>query len=129
MLPLGTGICGPSLSAFPSCWAAAKSALHGTGTARIGAVFGPVMVVWFLTLGVLGLSEIVTQPGVLAAVSPSYAVRFFAAHGRNGFLVLGSVVLCVTGHGLKTLEAVRDALPETPVIAPRLREVAALVQQ
>src|SRR5438309_9279025 len=46
------------------------------GTAGVGAVFGPVMLVWFATLGVLGLSEIIRQPGVLAAVSPYYAVRF-----------------------------------------------------
>jgi KUP system potassium uptake protein len=71
--------------------------LQSRGTARIGAVFGPVMVVWFLTLGVLGLSEIVTQPGVLAAVSPYYAVRFFAENVHRGFVVLGAVFLVVTG--------------------------------
>jgi KUP system potassium uptake protein len=71
--------------------------LQSRGTARIGAVFGPVMVVWFLTLGVLGLSEIVTQPGVLAAVSPYYAVRFFADDVHRGFVVLGAVFLVVTG--------------------------------
>jgi KUP system potassium uptake protein len=71
--------------------------LQSRGTARIGAVFGPVMVVWFLTLGVLGLSEIVARPGVLAAVSPYYAVHFFAADVRRGFTVLGAVFLVVTG--------------------------------
>ncbi|HXI65988.1 MAG TPA: potassium transporter Kup [Gemmatimonadales bacterium] len=71
--------------------------LQRRGTARIGAVFGPVMVVWFLTLGVLGLSEIVARPGVLAAVSPYYAVHFFADDVRRGFTVLGAVFLVVTG--------------------------------
>jgi len=71
--------------------------LQSRGTARIGAVFGPVMVVWFLTLGVLGLSEIITRPGVLAAVSPYYAVHFFAEDVRRGFIVLGAVFLVVTG--------------------------------
>ncbi len=71
--------------------------LQSRGTARIGAVFGPVMVVWFLTLGVLGLSEIVTRPGVLAAVSPHYAVHFFAEDIQRGFIVLGAVFLVVTG--------------------------------
>jgi len=71
--------------------------LQSRGTARIGAVFGPVMVVWFLTLGVLGLSEIVVRPGVLAAVSPHYAVQFFADDVRRGFIVLGAVFLVVTG--------------------------------
>jgi KUP system potassium uptake protein len=71
--------------------------LQSRGTARIGAVFGPVMVVWFLTLGVLGLSEIVVRPGVLAAISPHYAVQFFADDVRRGFIVLGAVFLVVTG--------------------------------
>src|SRR2546425_5546529 len=60
-------------------------------------MFGPVMVVWFAVLGVLGLSEIVRQPGVLAAVSPEHAVRFFAENVGRGFVVLGAVFLVVTG--------------------------------
>src|SRR5436190_13250430 len=71
--------------------------LQSRGTARIGAVFGPVMVVWFATIGVLGLGEIMQQPGVLAAVSPYHAVRFFAADVHRGFVVLGAVFLVVTG--------------------------------
>src|SRR5207247_7598189 len=63
----------------------------------IGALFGAVMLVWFATLGVLGLSEILRQPRVLAAMSPSYAVRFFAADFGRGFIVLGAVFLVVTG--------------------------------
>src|SRR5881296_3794074 len=71
--------------------------LQSGGTARFGAVFGPVMVVWFATIGVLGLGEIMQQPGVLAAVSPYHAVRFFAADVHRGFVVLGAVFLAVTG--------------------------------
>ena len=71
--------------------------LQSRGTARIGAVFGPVMIVWFATLGVLGLSEVIQQPGVLAAISPHHAVRFFAEDVRRGFIVLGAVFLVVTG--------------------------------
>src|SRR5438445_471166 len=71
--------------------------LQSRGTARIGALFGPVMVLWFATIGVLGLSEIVRQPAVLAAVSPSHAVRFFAEDVGRGFVVLGAVFLVVTG--------------------------------
>jgi len=67
------------------------------GTARIGALFGPVMLVWFAVIGVLGLGEIVRQPGVLAAVSPVYGVRFFAENVGRGFVVLGAVFLVVTG--------------------------------
>ncbi|HEV2749030.1 MAG TPA: potassium transporter Kup [Gemmatimonadales bacterium] len=71
--------------------------IQSRGTARIGAMFGPVMLLWFVTIGVLGLSEIVRQPGVLAAVSPTYAIGFFAQDVERGFVVLGAVFLVVTG--------------------------------
>ena len=71
--------------------------LQSRGTASIGALFGPVMLVWFGTIGVLGLSEIVRQPAVLAAVSPYHAARFFAQDVGRGFVVLGAVFLVVTG--------------------------------
>jgi KUP system potassium uptake protein len=71
--------------------------VQSRGTARIGAVFGPVMLVWFATIGVLGLHEIIQQPGVLAALSPYHAARFFAQDIHRGFLVLGAVFLVVTG--------------------------------
>src|SRR3989442_1363505 len=71
--------------------------LQSRGTARIGALFGPVMLLWFGTIGALGLSEIVRQPAVLTAVSPSHAVRFFAEDVGRGFVVLGAVFLVVTG--------------------------------
>jgi KUP system potassium uptake protein len=67
------------------------------GTARVGRLFGPVMVVWFLTLGVLGAIQVVKHPAVLAALSPHHAAGFLTHHGFAGFAVLGSVVLCVTG--------------------------------
>jgi KUP system potassium uptake protein len=72
-------------------------AVQKRGTAGIGAVFGPVTVVWFISIAAAGLPWILRHPGILAAVNPLYGARFFAAHGRHGFLVLGSVVLCVTG--------------------------------
>src|SRR5437867_3916113 len=71
--------------------------LQSRGTASIGALFGPVMLVWFATIGALGLTEIVRQPAVLAAVSPHYAARFFAEDVGRGFVVLGAVFLVVTG--------------------------------
>ncbi|MEO6446220.1 MAG: potassium transporter Kup [Gemmatimonadaceae bacterium] len=67
------------------------------GTARVGVVFGPVMMLWFLTLTVLGLAEIVREPEILAAVNPIYALRLFATHGVHAFILLGAVVLAVTG--------------------------------
>ena len=67
------------------------------GTARIGAIFGAVMVLWFATLAVLGLVHIVARPGVLAAVSPLYAARFAADNVGQTLIVLGAVFLVVTG--------------------------------
>src|SRR2546428_5411663 len=67
------------------------------GTAGVGAVFGPATLVWFLSIAAVGTPRIAAQPGVLAAVNPLHAVRFLAGHGYNGFLLLGAVVLCITG--------------------------------
>jgi KUP system potassium uptake protein len=72
-------------------------AVQSRGTAGIGKVFGPVTLLWFLTLGALGLAEILRHPGVLRAVSPLYGAEFFARNGSAGFFVLGSVFLVVTG--------------------------------
>ncbi|MBL8741192.1 MAG: KUP/HAK/KT family potassium transporter, partial [Myxococcales bacterium] len=72
-------------------------AIQKHGTAHIGRLFGPIMVLWFVALGVLGVRAIVAHPDVLKALSPHYAVSFFAANGFHGFAILGSVVLCVTG--------------------------------
>ncbi|NUO50160.1 MAG: potassium transporter Kup [Polyangiaceae bacterium] len=72
-------------------------ALQKRGTATIGRLFGPVMVVWFVTLGVLGAFHISKHPEILAAANPIYAVRFFQEHHIHGFVVLGSVVLVLTG--------------------------------
>lgn len=67
------------------------------GSARIGSVFGPVMLLWFATLLVMGIAQIVRHPEVLAAANPMHAVRFFATNGFRGYAVLGSVFLAVTG--------------------------------
>jgi KUP system potassium uptake protein len=67
------------------------------GTARVGGTFGPIMVVWFLTIAALGANEVVRTPRILLAVNPLYAVRFFADRGSAAFVLLGAVVLAVTG--------------------------------
>ncbi|ATB30327.1 potassium transporter Kup [Melittangium boletus] len=71
--------------------------LQRRGTAGIGAIFGPFMVVWFLSLAVLGIKELVMYPSVLGALSPGMGVRFFLENRGHGFLVLGGVFLSVTG--------------------------------
>ncbi|MEE8305384.1 MAG: potassium transporter Kup [Candidatus Tectomicrobia bacterium] len=72
-------------------------AVQHRGTAGIGAMFGPVTLIWFSTLAVLGLAQIVRHPSVFAALNPLYAISFFARNQGRGFLVLGSVFLVVTG--------------------------------
>jgi len=67
------------------------------GTARVGKVFGPITVLWFVTLAVLGVMNILHEPEVLQAVNPWWAARFFVEHSWGGIFILGAVVLAVTG--------------------------------
>jgi KUP system potassium uptake protein len=67
------------------------------GTATVGAVFGPIMLIWFASIAALGIRGLFLDAGILRAVSPVHAVGFFARHGVHGFLVLGAVVLVLTG--------------------------------
>jgi len=67
------------------------------GTASVGALFGPVMLFWFATLGILGVWNIFRHPGVLMAINPWYALHFFIENQMHGFLALGAVVLAITG--------------------------------
>jgi len=67
------------------------------GTHRVGRLFGPIMVVWFVTIAVLGVIWIVREPSVIGAINPVHAVRYFRSHGFPGIAVLGAVFLAVTG--------------------------------
>jgi len=71
--------------------------VQSRGTARVASAFGPVMVVWFATLGVLGLIHVADDPSVLAAINPLYAIEFLLSHGTIGLVTLGAVFLAVTG--------------------------------
>jgi KUP system potassium uptake protein len=71
--------------------------VQSRGTARVASAFGPVMVVWFATLGVLGLIHIADDPSVLVAINPLYAVQFLLSHGTIGLVTLGAIFLAVTG--------------------------------
>ena len=72
-------------------------AVQKRGTAGIGKFFGPITLLWFVVLGVLGVSHIVTNPAILWAISPHYALRFMFDNPGTTFIILGAVVLCVTG--------------------------------
>ena len=71
--------------------------LQKRGTAKVGALFAPVMIVYFTVIAVLGVIQIAAVPGILYALNPWYAVQFFITDGTLAFLALGSVVLAVTG--------------------------------
>jgi KUP system potassium uptake protein len=71
--------------------------VQSSGTSRVASAFGPVMVVWFATLAVMGLVHISDDPSVLAAMNPLYGVEFLLSHGTIGLVTLGAVFLAVTG--------------------------------
>jgi KUP system potassium uptake protein len=71
--------------------------VQSSGTARVASAFGPVMVVWFATLAVLGVVHVTDDPSVLAAINPYYGVHFLLTHGTIGLVTLGAVFLAVTG--------------------------------
>jgi KUP system potassium uptake protein len=72
-------------------------AVQYRGTKSVGRVFGPIMALWFVVIGALGVGEIVHQPFVLLAISPTYAIALVIQYKVLAFIVLGAVVLCVTG--------------------------------
>ncbi len=72
-------------------------AVQRFGTGRVGRVFGPIMIVWFLSIAILGLASVIKTPGVLRSINPYYAFTFFSDEPGLAFLALGAIVLCVTG--------------------------------
>ncbi len=72
-------------------------AIQPLGTARIGKLFGPVMALWFVAIGLLGVYGVALHPAVLAGLDPRYAIHALLSGGKGGFLLLGGVFLCVTG--------------------------------
>jgi KUP system potassium uptake protein len=72
-------------------------AVQSQGTAKIGRFFGPIMLLWFAAIALLGIAGIVRHPAVFAALDPRYGLSYLFSHGVTGFLVLGAVFLCVTG--------------------------------
>ena len=96
-LEVATPVLGPFVIPITLGILVAVFAVQKRGTAGLGAVFGPVTLVWFISLAALGMSQIIHNPGVFQALSPHHGFAFFARNGLRGFLVLGSVFLVVTG--------------------------------
>ena len=97
----GLNIALPSLKSYVLTAAVAiliaLFAIQPLGTSRIGRAFGPVMLLWFVTIAVLGIWGVARHPTVLAALNPLHGLRYLFSHGYASFLVLGGVFLCVTG--------------------------------
>jgi KUP system potassium uptake protein len=97
----GVEIAAPGLSSYvvPICLVIMLLlfALQRHGSAKVGAMFAPIMGIWFVVVAVLGLRQIVDHPQVLLSVNPIYAVRFIMAHELQAFIALGGVVLALTG--------------------------------
>ena len=72
-------------------------AAQAKGTARIGRIFGPIMLLWFVVIAVVGLTGVLRRPEVIGAINPIHATRFILAHGWHSFIVLGGVFLAITG--------------------------------
>ncbi|MGH2888756.1 MAG: KUP/HAK/KT family potassium transporter, partial [Solirubrobacteraceae bacterium] len=72
-------------------------AVQRFGTGAVGWLFGPILLGWFVLIGVLGAHQVILHPSVLQGLSPTYAARFLGDHGADGWLTLGGVVLCITG--------------------------------
>jgi KUP system potassium uptake protein len=90
-------------------------ALQRRGTEKVGGLFGPVMVVWFIAIGVLGVLAIVVAPDVLRGIDPRYALHFVTRNGLAGFTILGGVVLAVTG--VEALYADLSHFGRKPIVA------------
>jgi KUP system potassium uptake protein len=96
-LALGSRALEPWIVPITCAILAALFLVQRFGTAGVGRVFGPTMALWFTVIAVLGLVRIVQYPDVLGAINPLHAIRFLASGGWHAFLVLGAVVLVVTG--------------------------------
>ena len=89
--------------------------IQSRGVERISAAFGPIMLVWFVFLGVLGFKAIMTYPAILQALNPLCGLRFLLANGMIGFLLLSKVILCATG--AEALYADMGHLGRRPIVA------------
>src|SRR5258706_256996 len=96
-LEIGTRVLKPFVVPISVGVLLALFALQARGTAAVGKLFGPVTMAWFIAIGAAGIYGIAQAPRILAALNPLHALGFLTSHGTASFVVLGSVVLAVTG--------------------------------
>ncbi|MDQ2917695.1 MAG: potassium transporter Kup [Pseudomonadota bacterium] len=96
-LAVGTAAFKPWVVPIATCILIALFAIQRYGTGVVGMLFGPVCLLWFVSLGVIGVWNIAKTPAIMKAINPTYALHFVTGHGFASFLVLGSVLLAFTG--------------------------------
>ena len=96
-LTLATDLFNPYILPITVAFVALLFTIQRRGSGQIGSIFGPIMLVWFATMALLGLHSLIQTPDVLLAANPLYGIRFLIRHAGVGFLVLGSVFLVLTG--------------------------------
>jgi KUP system potassium uptake protein len=96
-LNVATDIFKPYVLPIAACILLALFLVQYRGTGAVGALFGPVMMMWFVSIGAMGALSIVHHPGVLVCFSPTYGLRFLTGHGWSGYATLGAVVLAFSG--------------------------------
>jgi KUP system potassium uptake protein len=97
LIPACADLSQNTLIFFAACVAITLFVFQYKGTDKVARLFGPLMVLWFLALSVSGIIAIAGHPGIVKAVSPWYAIKFFMDNGMSGFFVLSEVILCATG--------------------------------
>jgi len=97
LIPACADLSQNTLIFFAACVAITLFVFQYKGTDKVARAFGPLMVLWFLALSVSGIIAIAGNPGIIKAVSPWYAIKFFLDNGMSGFFVLSEVILCATG--------------------------------
>ncbi|MBF0544945.1 MAG: KUP/HAK/KT family potassium transporter [Candidatus Riflebacteria bacterium] len=96
-LDIATPVFKPFIVPMTLCILVVLFLVQYRGTGAVAKIFGPLMAIWFVTIGFLGCFWIVKKPSILYAINPWYAFDHFSRHGWSGFMILGAVILCVTG--------------------------------
>ncbi len=114
LIPMFSGVSQTIIVVISCLIAIGLFSIQKRGTEKISKLFGPVMVLWFIALGLSGLVSIIHYPVVLLAISPMFALNFLFSHGMVGFFVLSEVILCATG--VEALYADMGHLGRKPII-------------
>ncbi|HEY5514032.1 MAG TPA: KUP/HAK/KT family potassium transporter [Geomonas sp.] len=125
LIPALAGLPQGALILFAACIAVTLFVFQFKGTDKVARLFGPLMVLWFVALALSGVAAIAQYPGIVKAVSPWYAVKFFVENGWSGFFVLSEVILCATGG--EALYADMGHLGRKPILRAWYFVFAALV--